>query len=366
MPYIYNVKSCFTILITWLALSNCVSNDFAVIAYYSGDSRRIDSFPVEKLTHVIFSFGHLKGNRLNIDKKEDSLTIGKLVSLKKRNAALKVILSLGGWTGCETCSGVFSSAKGRNEFSASVLELLKYFGADGIDLDWEYPAIAGPPGHPFSSADRENFTELIRSLRETLGSKYEISFAAGGFETYFEKSIDWKNVMPLVDKVNLMSYDLVHGYSTVTGHHTPLYSTTFQKESADFAIRYLDSIGVPLNKVIIGAAFYGRTWENVPDINNGLYQTGKFQSFIDYKRFPEVFSRNNEFVFYRDSVAQAPYAYNRTKKIFLTFDDPISIAAKTKYAKDKKLGGIMFWELSIDRYSGGLVDVIDSVARRPG
>jgi chitinase len=366
LPYIYKMKGVFCILLSWLVIFNCVSNDFAVIAYYSGNSKLADSFQVEKLTHIIFSFGHLKGNRLNIDSKEDSLTITRLVSLKKRNPSLKVILSLGGWTGCKTCSEVFSKIKARNEFANSVFQLLKYFGADGIDLDWEYPAIAGPPGHPFALTDRENFTKLIKTLRKRLGWKYEISFAAGGFRTYLEKSIDWNAVMPLVDKVNLMSYDLVHGYSTVTGHHTPLYSTSQQQESADFAIRYLDSIGVPLKKVIIGAAFYGRTWENVPDINNGLYQPGKFQSFIDYKRLPEVFSGEHDFVFYRDTIAEAPYAYSRKKKTYLTFDDPRSVAAKTRYAKEKKLGGIMFWELSIDQFSGGLLDVIDSVARRPG
>ena len=356
------MKGLYSLLITWLAISNCISNDFAVIGYYSGNSRLIDSFQVEKLTHIIFSFGHLKGNKLNIDKKEDSLTIKKLVALKKRNPTLKVILSLGGWTGCKPCSGVFSTSGGRNEFSSSVLGLLKYFKADGIDLDWEYPAIPGPPGHPFKKADRENFTRLIESLRKTLGWKYEISFAAGGFETYLEKSIEWHKVMPLVDKVNLMSYDLVHGYSTVTGHHTPLYSTSFQKESADYAVKYLDSIGVPRQKIIIGAAFYGRTWENVADKNNGLYQPGKFKSFIDYKKVPELLG--SDFVFHRDSISLAPYAYSRSKQTFFTFDDAFSIAAKTAYAKERKLGGIMFWELSIDRFSGGLLDVIDSVTRR--
>ena len=39
---------------------------FAVIAYYSGNAGEIDQFPIEKLTHIIFSFGHLKGNRLSI------------------------------------------------------------------------------------------------------------------------------------------------------------------------------------------------------------------------------------------------------------------------------------------------------------
>src|SRR5689334_1778397 len=69
---------------------------FNVIAYYSGGPEQIDSFAIEKLTHIIFSFCHLKGNELTVDNARDSVTIVKLVSLKKRNPSLKIILSLGG------------------------------------------------------------------------------------------------------------------------------------------------------------------------------------------------------------------------------------------------------------------------------
>ena len=85
----------------------------AVIAYYSGNSKAIDNFPVKKLTHIIYSFCHLKGNRLNVDNADDSATIKKLVSLKAINPKLKVLLSLGGWGGCEFCSPVFATEAGR-------------------------------------------------------------------------------------------------------------------------------------------------------------------------------------------------------------------------------------------------------------
>jgi len=335
--------------------------EMAVIAYYIGNSKAIDNYPVKKLTHIIFSFCHLKGNRLNVDNAGDSATIKKLVSLKGGNTKLKVLLSLGGWGGCEFCSPVFSTEAGRQEFAQSVKVLNDYFGTDGIDLDWEYPAIEGYPGHKYQSVDRNNFTALVKAIRSSLGDQHEISFAAGGFNDYLKKSIDWKEVMPLVNNVNLMSYDLVNGFSITTGHHTPLFSTASQVESTDNAIRYLIAAGVPAEKIVIGAAFYARTWERVNNVNNGLYQAGKFKSFVPFRQFDKQLSPDSGFVFFRDTIAKAPYSYNAPKRIFATFDDKLSIRHKSQYVKDKGLRGIMFWELTLDEYENGLLDVIDEV-----
>lgn len=329
-----------------------------VIAYYSGGPEYVDRIAAGKLTHIIFSFGHLKGNRFNIGSKRDSTTIHNLVQLKKKNPDLKVILSLGGWGGCATCSDVFSSAEARKEFASSVLHASEYFKTDGIDLDWEYPSIQGYPGHTFKTADKNNFTELIKELRNTLGSDYQISFAAGGFQKFIDESVDWSAIMPLLDRVNLMTYDLVHGYSTETGHHTALYSTPRQHESTDNAVQSLIKLGVPANKLVIGAAFYGRMWENVAATSNGLYQAGKFKRGVDYKNLNSVVSAEKGFVYYWDDVAQAPYQYNAGQKLYFTYDDRKSIALKTKYAIDQKLDGIMFWELTCDEETDGLLDAI--------
>lgn len=337
---------------------------YSVIAYYTGNAEEIDKYQVSKLTHIIFSFAHLKGNELSIDNVENGNTIRHLVSLKQKNPQLKIILSLGGWGGCETCSDVFATSKGREEFSASVLRLITEFGADGIDLDWEYPAIEGYPGHRYVKEDKQNFTALVQELRKVLGRKYEISFAAGGFEQYIRESIEWDKVTPLVDKINLMSYDLTNGYSKFSGHHTPLYSSAKQKESADKAIKLLDSLGVDKRKIIIGAAFYARTWENVDSVDQGLYRPGKFKDFVNYKNFNTYFAAENGYIHYWDSLTSAPYSYSPKLKIFATYDDQSSIELKTRYVIDHKLGGIMFWELTCDPYSEGLLDVIDKTLKK--
>lgn len=331
---------------------------FEVIAYYSGNGLDLDRYRFDQLTQVIFSFCHLRGDELTVDDAQDTLTINKLVALKKQHPRLKILLSLGGWCGCKACSDVFSSEKGRATFVSSTVHLLKTFGADGLDLDWEYPGIEGCPQHPWKPDDRENFTRLVVALREAFGQQYELSFAAGGFKSFFDNSVEWGKVMPLLDRVNLMSYDLVSGFSKKTGHHTPLFSSKQQQLSVDYGVRYLDSIGVPRAKIVIGAAFYARTWEGVDPVGNGLFLPGKFKKFVSYSNFSTYLNAENGFVFYRDSVAKAPYAYSVKQREFATFDDPISVAEKTRYAKKSRLGGIMFWSLNSDVSQNGMLEAI--------
>ncbi|HTY60568.1 MAG TPA: glycosyl hydrolase family 18 protein, partial [Bacteroidota bacterium] len=114
---------------------------FAVIAYYGGRGRGLEDLPAGKLTHIIYSFLHLRGDSLSLDGPRDSAAIAALVSLKRKNPQLKVMLSLGGWGGCAPCSETFESPHGRSIFAASTLRVLARTGTDGIDIDWEYPVV---------------------------------------------------------------------------------------------------------------------------------------------------------------------------------------------------------------------------------
>ncbi len=334
------------------------SLEFRVIGYYAGSSVPIDSFQTDKLTHLIFCFGHLQGNRLHIHNSQDSATIKKMVQLKSKHPSLKVMLSLGGWGGCERCSDVFDSQKGREEFAQSVREISAYFKTDGIDLDWEYPAIKGFPGHKYNERDRSNFTALVQELRKINGPDFEISFAAGGFTEYIESSIEWKEVIKYVNFINIMSYDIVHGFSTTSGHHTALYSTPMQKESADHAIQLLLSHGVPPSYLVIGAAFYGRFFKIDEGYPVDLYMPCKFTHGFSSKFSTDSLSKQNGFEMKWDSIAQAPYAINPQRRLLASYDNNISVALKTQYARTHKLGGIMFWQLLDDRLRNGLLETI--------
>ena len=353
-----NISLFFLSVFALISVTAQGQKDFSVIAYYTGDNKKINEYEVQKLTHIIFSFCHLKNGKLNVNTAKDSLSIKHLVSLKAINPKLKIMLSLGGWGGCANCSDVFSTADGREVFAKSVKEVNDYFNTDGIDLDWEYPTIEGPPGHLYQAADKENFTDLIIRLRKELGDKNELSFAAGGFQKFLDESVEWKKIMPLIDRVNIMSYDLVNGYSTMTGHHTPIYSVNSSEESTNRAIEYLLDLGIPAKKLVIGAAFYTRVWKEVSSGNNGLYQSGVHTSGVNFKDYKSTFTTAKGWKYYWDDKAKAPYWYNATEKLFATGDNLTSVKEKTNYVIQKKLGGIMFWELVLDTPRNGMLDAI--------
>jgi len=346
------MKKLVLILLIFISCTNNSDIKPQVIAYYAGDEKSIDEFNLDGVDQIIYSFLHLKGNKLAVDNEVDSLTLLNVVNQKNKYPKLKVLVSLGGWGGCETCSDAFSTEEGRVEFAISTANIIESFKADGIDLDWEYPGISGFPGHDYKPEDRENFTDLVVQLRKYMKEGDILSFAAGASTRFFENSVEWDKVMPLVDNVNLMTYDFYGSGSSKTGHHTALSSNEFQDRSAESSIEALINLGVNPKQIFIGGAFYIKTFKNVENISNGLNQNAEWNRTYNKMDFEDVRSNFN---FYWDSLANAPYAYDSINKIFATFDDHKSIELKSQYALENNLGGIMFWQLMNDKKQNGLL-----------
>lgn len=353
------MKNGSRLLLLILFISSTVTGSGqSVIAYYTGNAVDIDRYPVGRLTHLIWGFCSLKQGRMCVEGRADSLTIRRLVRLKKKYPTLKILVALGGWGGCRDCSVTFATAAGRDSFAVSAAKLVKSFGVDGVDIDWEYPSLAAFPGHRYAAEDKQHFTQLLRALRDRLGPDREITFAAAGFSPYLQGSIDWVDAVRVADRIHLMTYDLIGSHHPTTGHHAALFSTSGQVESADHAIRYLDSLGIPLGKVSIGVAFYGREFDGASGNDHGLYQIATFKRFLSMRQLRRAYGPAEGYEQHWDDTAQAAWRYHPGKKIFITYDEERSVAAKTRYARQKKLNGIFFWQLTLDIPHEGLTDRI--------
>ncbi len=347
------------------AIGRASAQSPVLIGYYAADGADLYGREIGKLTHLIWCFTTLQGDSLAPMSKAQDKVLRKMIGFKREYPDLKVLVSLGGWGGCATCSEVFSREEGRRKVSSAIRALLERTWTDGIDLDWEYPAVQGPPDHAFKLEDRHNFTLLVRELRRQLGDRYEISFAAGGTDECLVQGFEWDSIMPVVDRVHIMSYDLVHGYSSHTGHHTSLFPVKGQQVSAAHAVHVLDSLYVPPGKVVIGAATYDRIFKDVSPTDHGLFQPGSFERAISFSAIDSTITEANGWEWFRDEGAGAAYAYNKAERRFLTGDDVQSVQAKARYVRKQGLAGIMFWQLRDDKLKGGLLDAMYQALRDP-
>lgn len=78
--------------------------------------------------------------------------------LKDENPNLKTLLATGGWNaGSVPFSQMVTDVNLREKFARTSVEFVRDFGFDGLDMDWEYPAMRG--GLP---EDKDNFIELLK------------------------------------------------------------------------------------------------------------------------------------------------------------------------------------------------------------
>jgi chitinase len=358
-----------------------------VMAYYVPEQDfKPELIPVEKLTHIIFSFTGVIDGEMKFGKPEISgPKLEALVRQKERNPSLKVMVACGGW-GADGFSDMALTAESRAKFIQSTKAFVEEYQIDGIDMDWEYPGISGA-GTKARPEDTQNFTQLMKGLREMLDTFDQpkiLTFASAGWERYYD-FVEVGEVMKYADYMNVMTYDQVSGESIYTGHHTPLghvsgaeiAGTPFQAHldslykagespdndprSVEKIVNFLIQKGVKPEKIIIGAAFYGRVWKGVPPTNQGLYQKSRdiHIGWLAYHQIRDQYERDSSFQRFWDEKAKAPYMYHNVDSLMVSYDDTVSVALKARFAIENKLGGIMFWELGNDtKESGSLLDAI--------
>lgn len=348
-----------------------------VIAYLAAWTNwSAQSFDASKLTHINLSFARIENGKI-ANTVIDGKAVGdahyaELQKMKEKNPNLKVLIAVGGWGG-DGFSDAAATPEAREIFAQSAADYIQQYNIDGIDMDWEYPVNGAWGTIKSRPEDKQNFTLLMQALRNKLdlleaktGKHYLLSYAANISPWYLDNTEPAK-LASIVDYVNLMTYDLHGGWEAQTGHHTPLLNSIYDQSgiggSMDGVLRYLHS-GFTSDKINLGVAFYGRFWPGVDNKNHGLYQKASQQGAGDIKYCDLVAKYNaaNGFVRYWDASAQAPYLFNASKGIFVTYDDPQSIKAKADFVKKYELGGIFTWELSSDK-DGVLLTSMYSVTK---
>lgn len=325
---------------------------------YVGSKAKVNQEDAKKLTHINTAFGEL---RMDGSIKVDHLDmLEDMEQIRSYNPDIKISISLvnnepDAFTTCCADPAL------RMTFAKSCVEMVTKYGFDGVDLDWEYPCVPSN-GQNTSPDDRDNFTATCKVIREELdkveGERPLLTIAAGA-DLYYTTCVDLPAVIEYLDFICLMTYDLKCGFHALAGHHTQLYSSTgdvFQN-SCDQALRLFHSCGVPKEKLLMGAAFYSRKWDNIEDRNHGFLQIAKTGGGYgpNYQKLAEEYINKNGYIAYWDDEAKAPYLFNGST--FITYDDPKSITYKCDYVLEEGYGGIFYWEHNCDQ-TGTLLDTI--------
>lgn len=223
------------------------------------------------------------------------------------------------------------------------------------------PATTWPASTP-TRATRK-ITALLQALRDALGPNRIVSVAVGAGD-YFVRDTEMDKVAEIVDYVQLMTYDMRNGNTRQAGHHAALGASRGDDEttSTRYIVDLFHNAGVPLRKLIVGIAFYGRSFTGVPDVNNGLLQpAGSVGEYgPEYKDLTEEFRRAGNFTEYWDADAEAAYLWNGSD--FISFESPEAVRRKCVYAMEKGLLGVMYWEHAADT-TRELLGVIDAALK---
>jgi chitinase len=351
---------------------------YKVVAYYLASpvpARYFspDKIPAGRITHLNYAFANIMDGEIVVgDPALDTAghdNFARLRLLKKRHPHLKTLISVGGWAWSGRFSEVALTPESRARFADSGVAFVRRHGFDGIDVDWEFPVAGGMPENARRPEDKQNFTLLLKTMREKLDAagqadrrKYLLTAAVGNNETYlFNTEIG--AVAATLDWLNVMAYDMNGTWNKVAAHVAPLYrdpamavpGANPKNNVADLIDLYL-AAGVPAPRLVMGVPFYGYSWKNCGAARHGEYQTcegpgrGSWEDgALDYTDIESQLVNRNGFIRYRNAVSKAPFVHNVTTGEFVSYEDPESLRAKLRFLKQRRLGGAMFWELTGDR-----------------
>jgi chitinase len=255
------------------------------------------------------------------------------VKTKAKANGAKIFLSVAGLAA--DFKTLAATAPGRTSFVTQAMNLVRTYGFDGLDIDWEFPRT--------DDGTDITFTQLMKQLSDSChtASKYYLTAAitAGKYSGAIRDAIKselWQG--NYVDWFNIMAYDDFN--TTVPYKHHCDYTL------ATVCLNYwLGSRGMPASKAVLGIAGYGRA--------SGITQTGTTLSY------DQILTQGGNPQSDSAIVSQGAFT-NYT----IYYNGMATVKKKAMLAK-QTANGIMLWEKSQDNHGANslLKAVCDTIGR---
>jgi len=247
--------------------------------------------------------GEIAENRLG---EQVTREVARLHAAYADRGGVRVLLCVGGWGKSSGFTEATADDAKRARLVAALAALCETHGFDGIDYDWEHPA------------NDDQLADYARLIAETAAALHPdgriVTVAQAGWQDLGQ------GAYAALDRVHLMSYD----------HSFP--QATLDKSTED--VERLIEWGCPPEKIALGLPFYGRNAE---------------RRAMPYRRLTA--GRDDH-----DPEADVIEGY--------ACNGPATVRAKTRYALDAGLAGVMVWQVYQDAPGErSLLRVIDEAVR---
>lgn len=361
-------------------------------SYHSQDGQSVTEINYELYTDLIF-FAVIPeaNNTLSFDPaltpSQGAKLAHKFVTECKNND-VRPLVSFGGWGGSRAFSNLTLSEDSRKAFAKELVTFSQKFGFQGMEFDWEFPNGEGIGCNSRNPQDTVNFGLLIKEVR-ALWPEVSLTAAisingligsSGSVATPEETSLLVHNL----DYINLMAYDVFGAWLPVTGPVAPLSgkcAPAGSDQSVETGYQVVVSQGFKPEQIVLGIPGYAKRSRLVspqlqPTVVNGvtsfMYQNhtaqtppgGKFDdqpgvdicgaattwggSFLVNELISngwlskDMKKGKNGYTRYFDDCSGTPFLTNG--EYFISYDDKQSTWGKARYAKEKNLAGVYFFD----------------------
>lgn len=349
-----------------------------VVCYYYGWASarpapmnyQVEDVPLDMCTFVVLAFAGIDDQTFELksmipEYQADEQRYRNFTNLKTQHLYLKTMLAVGGWhLGGEVFSKMVSKPENRAAFVWSALRWMLDYDFDGLEIIWKYPGYEKRGGKP---QDKANFVLLLKELKEAFAAHpLYLTAAVPLEENYLDDGYDIATMQRHIDWFNVLAYDLRGTWNRFTDMHSILYkrrgdSPYFQDLTISEGMKRLVRMGAPKKKLMLGIAYYGRSYQLRDATKNGVKariifggrtEAGPYVGSDELKGYYEICQdiKSGGWTRVFDNEAKCPYAYREDQ--WVGYEDGESVANKMDFILREGYRGVMVFNNDLDDFRG--------------